>query len=395
MHLRVLSIVGLIFSSAAMSAHSFAQDAVRFAGIGFVQSTRVANENLIHAGRFGTRSELSSPFFDRVSEEITNVVLGDGQSIVLGLASLASNESTSLALTFESEEVVINRLSEKEYTLKYTLDAPVVVFDVIKQTVLTSYPVRLAATNSYEYEPTPQDIEKFTNSLYLGSSGDARDSLVINSFLDALKILEIQQSYGFNIQVKDITLSENAELYFQKHNIDKDFYRQKIASAFGSILNTELSVPVLPYIKGDAIARRISLNFEETGLIDLEIPEATFSIDLGLRGFGTKLIQESGLVQRYAFVVGLTVEVVDEGFATSVTSRSYQLGIPKNFTKAMLVNEVYWHNEAMLALMSGVVKQFSSYDRKWAREHVAGEYSDRDLRKEFENVMSDVFEQLN
>jgi len=26
---------------------------------------------------------------------------------------------------------------------------------------------------------------------------------------------------------------------------------------------------------------------------------------------------------------------------------------------------------------------------------VAGEYSDRDLRKEFENVMRDVFEQLN
>lgn len=394
MRLRVLPVIWVLFS-VFLSGHLFAQNPVRFAGIGFVQSTSLANENLIHAGRFGSRTELSSPFFDRVSEEITSISLGDGRSVVSGLASLANNESISLALTFESEEVVINRLSENEYTLKYTLDAPVVVFDVIKQTVLTSYPVRLAATNSYKQEPSFKDIEEFINTLYLGINGDARDSLVISGFFDALEILEIQQSYGFYIQIKEITLSENAESYFQKHNIDKDFYMQKIASAFGSILNTELSVPVLPYIKGDAIARKISLNFEETGLIDLEIPEATFSIDLGIRGFGTKLIQESDLVQRYAFVVGLTIEIIDEGFATNVTSRSYQLGIPKNFTKAMLMDEVYWHNEAMLSLMSGIVKQFSSYDRKWAREHVAGEYSDRDLRIEFQNVMSDVFEQLN
>ena len=394
MNSRFLSAALLVCFIIAIPTRSLAQAAVRFAGIGFVQSSVVARDNLIHAGRFGTKTDLSSPFFNRAYEEISQLELNDGRRIELGLASLSNNETTSLALTFESEEVVINRLTDDEYALKYTLDAPVVVFDVVKQSVLTSYPVRLAATNSYDHEPTTTDIENFTNTLFLGSSGDASDSLVIDSFLDAITVLEIQENYGFSIQVENIELTENAELYFKKHDIDKDFYKQKIASAIGSIINTEQGVPVLPYVKRDALARKISLNFEETGVISLETPEATFSINLGLRGFGTKVIQESQLAKRYAFGVGLSVEIVDNSFESKVTSRAYQQGIPKNFTKTMLVDEVYWHSEAMLALINGVVKQLSSYDSEWAKEHVSGEYSDRELRKEYGNVIKDVFEQL-
>ncbi len=371
-----------------------AQQSVNFAGVGFVQTSSTARDNLVHASRFVTRSPLSAPFIDRVFEKTSSTTLQDGRKIELGLASLANRETISLALTFESEEVVLNRLSDNEYSARYALDAQIIVFDIVKQTVLASFPIRLASTTSFDHDPSAEEIELFVNQMYLGEEGDVSESMIVNEYVNSLAVLDIKQAYAFSIQVKEIRFSDNAKAYLAKNRISEDFYSQKMASMFSSLLNTELNVPVLPYVKGDALARKISLNFEETGLLSLDIPDATFNVNLVMKGFGTKLLQESALAKRYSFGVGLEVEYIDVGFGTVIARHSYQLGIPKNFTNIMQIDETYWHNESLAALMYGVISQYPAYDKKWAREHVSGEYSGREIKKDFEKIMNDIIKQL-
>jgi hypothetical protein len=390
-------LIHIVFSTAlimSMIGSVNAQQSVNFAGLGFVQTSRAAKDNLVHASRFVTKSPISAPFIEKIYEKASSTTLKDGRKIEVGLASLANSETISLALTFESEEIVLNHLSENEYSVRYVLDAPIIAYDIVKQAVLASYPIRLASTTSFDHEPSAEEIELFVNQMYLGVEGDASESMLVKEFEKSLALLDIKQAHGFSIQVKEVSFSDNAKAYLAKNGISEDFYSQKMASIFSSLLSTELNVPVLPYIRGDALARKISLNFEETGLLSLDIPDATFNVNLGLMGFGTKLLQESALVKRYSFGVGLEVEYIDGGFNSVIARHSYQLGIPKNFTNIMELNETYWHNESLAALVHGVIGQYSAYDRKWAEEHISGEYSDREIKKDFEKIMNDVIGQL-
>jgi hypothetical protein len=391
--LAALATVVLIFFSQPSSV-AYAQDDAHFAGIGFVQTTASAIEQMKYARSYVTRTEQSQAFFDAIYSGIGSVVMKNGARIETGPASLATNNVISIALAFESEELIINKLADEEFSARYTLDAPIIVFDVSKQSIMASYPLRLASTTSFSHFPSEDELTEFVRSLYIVAGGDSTNALVVREFLQALSVLELKEAYGFSIQVTDVFFSESARAYMQSNEIDSNFFQQQIASTFASILSTDLNIPVLPFLKGDAIERRIALNFFESGVLDLELPRATFAVKLTLRGLGTKLLQESSLTKSYSFGSGLTVQIVDAAFNQVISERSYQLGIPKSFTKNMIVNERYWHKESLAALMSGILSQYSDYDKSWAKEHVVDDVPDRELVTEAQAVNNNVLSKL-
>jgi len=387
--LRVtLFTICILLSSLAKASNIY------FAGVGFVSTTVSAQNSLLFSTKFEERNSLTEPFFSRLYSEIEGFTLGNGDIVSTGLASLKTNNDVTLALTFESEELVINKIADNEYTLKYTLDAPILIYDVSKQSVLSSQPIRLAITDISDHYPSDDELIDFTSSVFLGLDRNIENSLLLNEFFRILEDIEIKNSYAFSIQVTDVSFSDNASNYLSKHSIDPDYYSQKLASTFSSILSTELGVPVLPFIKGDTIGRKVALRFRETGVMSLEIPEPTFSIELLHRGFATKLLEESKSAQRYTFGTGLNVKVQNNIFQEILFDRSFQLGIPKNFTKQMQIQESYWHSESIAALIAGVINQFNEYDRSWVKEHISGKYNDKDVKSEFELIRNGVLANL-
>lgn len=395
---------GLINIIALLCLASAAQgrlEQLNFAGVGFVQTAQLASEAFPHAQRFTTRNEFSEPFYRQVYSVVQANSDLDGFTLTAGQASLARGATRSLALAIEAERLVINRLSAQEYSARYVVDAVILLFDFQGQNFLSAYPLRLAQTTSFDGYPSETDLFDFTASLFNGNldrpdvTGDSGSaSLIVRKFEEALRRFTVRDSYQFSIQVTDIELSSNAIQYLHENKQDEAIFIQWLASTFTAMLGEKVGIPVLPFVKGEIIDRKIAVSFEETGLIGLEIPKPSFEVRLRMRGFGTKLLEKSEHVNRYSFITGLGVDIVDATFEDLLISRNYQLGIPKNFTQDMYLNEAYWHTESLASLIDGILQQFVVPDRDWLQAHVPKAPTYKVLVDEITSVNQNVFNAL-
>ena len=392
----------LALAMLASSHVSAAPQPLTFAGIGFIQTGQLAAEAFPHAQRFLTRTEFSEPFYRQLysvirgHEASTEFTLTDSQ------ASMARGTTQSLALAIEAEDLVINRLSAEEYSARYVVDAVIVLFDFSGQNFLSAYPLRVAQTTSFTGYPSERELSTFTARLFNGTNPPEKQSdnqelpqsLIVRKFTEGLERVQIRETYQFSIQVTDIELSQNAETYLRKNKKTKALFEQRLANTFTTLMAEKIGVPVLPYLKGEVIDRKMALSFEEIGLIGLAMPEPSFEVHLRMRGFGTKLIDQSEHVERYAFITGVGLDIVDAAFEDLLMSRNYQLGIPKNFTEEMLINEPYWHMESLASLLSGILDQFVVPDRAWLEAHMPKGPPYQALVGEIETVNQNVFNVL-
>ena len=393
-----------IFALAMLaSSHvSAAPQPLTFAGIGFIQTGQLAAEAFPHAQRFLTRTEFSEPFYRQIYSVIRGHEVSTEFTLTDSQASMARGTTQSLALAIEAEDLVINRLSAEEYSARYVVDAVIVLFDFSGQNFLSAYPLRVAQTTSFTGYPSERELSTFTARLFNGTNVPEKksdnqelpQSLIIRKFTEGLERVQIRETYQFSIQVTDIELSQNAEAYLRQNKKAKALFEQRFANTFTTLMAEKIGVPVLPYLKGEVIDRKMALSFEEIGLIGLAMPEPTFEVHLRMRGFGTKLIDRSAHVERYAFITGVGLDIVDAAFEDLLLSRNYQLGIPKNFTKEMFINESYWHMESLASLLSGILDQFVVPDRAWLEAHMPKAPPYQALVGEIETVNQNVFNVL-
>lgn len=382
---------------------SFAQKEIPFSGLAFTTELTVAKESMPYTYSLigDSDSPTSSAFRNNLSSRADGQNLKDGAS----LSSTAQNrlkygQSLAIALAIDRERMQQIKLNEEEYRLSFDIDATILAYNFEDSAIVSSHPIRVTLLTSLPTEPNEEDRATLAKIMFFGDPDKEffegiPTSYLINEFINVLQHTEIREVWGLQIRVKNIDLAPQAEKVISDHGQDPEYLRQLVASSISSSMSTRLRIPVLPYVKGQAIQSSMTLAFLDTDLMDFEIPDASFHVDLTIRGFGSKTLQKTSRTKAISYIAGVKVDVIDINFGRSPPlSQKFQAGNVKRVTLDMTENLWHEYEESLLSLLDQIVMQIDGPDKKWVQEKAAGGSKSRDVIKAFKAVNEQVIKKV-
>ena len=346
-------------------------------------------------------SPTSSTFRDNLSSRADGQHLKDGAS----LSSSAQNrlkygQSLAIALAIERERMQEIKLNEKEYRLSFDIDATILAFNFRDSAIVSSHPIRVTLLTSLPSEPGEEDRVRLAKIMFFGDPDKEffegiPTSYLINEFINVIQDTEIREVWGLQIRVKNIDIAPQAETVLSDHGKDPEYLRQLVASSISSSMSTRLRIPVLPYIKSQAIQSSMTLKFLETDLMNFEIPEASFHVDLTIRGFGSKTLQKTSRTKAVSYITGVKVDVIDiDSGRLPTLSQKFQAGNVKRVTLDMTENLWHEYEESLLSLLDQIVMQIDAPNKKWVQEKAAGGSKSRNVIKAFKAVNEQIIKKV-
>ena len=395
--LKRLALLGL-----ALAAGTKAEEFIPFSGIAFTSELGFARESMPYTfsliGNFDT--DTGRAFFKSLSLAADGKTLKNGDALSSQKEnSLDRGQALAIALAIENEKMNETLLNPTEYQLAFNLDAKILAFNFSEKSIVSSHPIRLTLVNSLPRKPTQKDRQQLARIMFFGDPDkrwfdDLAEAYLIQNFLKTIGEIEIRPAWRSQIRIKTIGLSPLTEKILKEHDQENDYIRQLIASSLSSSLSTRLGIPVLPYIKSDAIQNSMTLKFMETDLMNFRIPEANFHLDVRVRGFGSKTLKETARTRVVSYISGVEVEVTDKDFEVVRMSHKFQAGNVKRLSVNMENDLWHEYEQSILALLDQIVSQVEKPDKKWAEEHAAGNAKARDIVKTFKNVKTKVIDQI-
>ena len=312
---------------------------------------------------------------------------------------LKRGQALAVALAIERERMLETKFSDKEYQLRFDIDATILAFNFDEKAIVSSHPIRLTLLTSLPKKPTESDRSKLARIMFFGDAKkewfeDLEDSYLTNEFIKVVQSTEIRQAWRSHLRVKNIYLSQQAEQTLDDLKQDPEFVRQLIASSISSSMSSHLKIPVLPYVKSQAIQSSMTLKFFETDLMNFKIPEASFHIDLTVRGFGSKTLKKTNRTRVVSYISGVQFHVIDIDFDASRMKQNFQAGNVKRLTGDMTENLWHEYELSLLSLLDQIVIQIDKPDRKWVEKRTSGNSKTRDVVKSLKNVKKQVIDQV-
>jgi hypothetical protein len=375
---------------------------IPFSGIAFTSELSLARDSMPYTfGIIGDEDSIKSTTFRKnLREKAEGKQLKNGAFLSANAQNrLKRGQALAVALAIERERMLETKLSDEEYQLSFDIDATILAFNFSEKAIVSSHPIKLTLLTSLSEKPTENDRSKLANIMFFGDREkewfqDLSGSYLITEFMKAVQDTEIRQAWRSHIRVKNIDLSPQAAKVLKDLDQDPDYMRQLIASSISSSMSTRLKIPVLPYVKSQAIQSSMTLKFFETDLMNFKIPEASFHINLTVRGFGSKTLQETNRTRVVSYISGVQVNVRDIDFDASRMKQKFQAGNVKRLTASMTENLWHEYEQSLLSLLDQIVMQIDKPDKKWVEKKSSGNSKTRDVVKSLENVKKQVIDQV-
>ncbi len=385
-----------------LSVEGRGETQIPFSGIAFTSELSLARDSMPYTfGIIGDEdSNKSTNFRNNLREKAEGKQLKNGAFLSANAQNrLKRGQALAVALAIERERMLETKLSDDEYQLSFDIDATILAFNFDEKAIVSSHPIRLTLLTSLPRKPTENDRSKLANIMFFGDTEkewfeNLSESYLITEFMKAVQDTEIRQAWRSHIRVKNIDLSPQAAKVLKDLDQDPDYMRQLIASSVSSSMSTRLMIPVLPYVKSQAIQSSMTLKFFETDLMNFKIPEASFHIDLTLRGFGSKILEETNRTKVVSYISGVQVQIIDIDFDASRMKQKFQAGNVKRLTSDMTENLWHEYELSLLSLLDQIVIQIDKPDKKWVEKRTTGKSKTRDIVKSLKNVKKQVIDQV-
>lgn len=273
-------------------------------GKNFKYSNRCYKEFEAPDGRSIIDVEVQS-FFQSNRDKLRNKLIFRGES------DSEPNTPIQLSLSLFSEYVAQELLAG---TQKLTVDLilQILILDFRSKEVMATYPIRvkaIALKDANEGAFSDDEITSVVKKIYEGSEPAMYDLL-----RDRLKDVRLGSRLGQNMRIYNVTFAERC-----RDDLPSDLIQDGSVSAnyvdltaqkLSVFTQAELGVAVLPYAK-DAANATMALNFADQSVVLFQIPDATYGIDLEIRGFKKVHDKKNSteFTQRWLYLSYVTLKV--------------------------------------------------------------------------------------
>lgn len=276
------------------------------------------------------------------------------------LGNSKSGDALSIAFVLTWENVAQEQIGQ-EFKVTVDLRAEALVFDFQSLKVIAAYPFGLQSRQVLTSARSAADIHDIVRNMYFG-----RKPTVFDLFVKVLQSAKIKRAYGAYAQVTGVDLEDKATTLLTGLGVDQSPVKDFIAGAFEAALAKNASIPVLPYVKGQAIGGKMSARFANGDIYNLTLPEPDFRIHLTARGFKKVELDsnrlETGFGYASYFRVNIGTPLVDKPFLDADFKYAVTKIVPKGVEKS---DDWAAYQESMLSLVDGLTKQFASSDNAW------------------------------
>lgn len=254
--------------------------------------------------------------------------------------------------------------------VKVTADlrAEALVFDFQSMKVIAAYPFGVQSRQVLAAAPSPDIVRNIFKTMYFGPGS------IFDAFIRVLKSTDIKRSYGAYAQVTDVLLEDKAAKLLADQAQDPEQVKGFVAEAFDASLSKNFGIPVLPYLKGQAIGGKMSARFANGDVYTLSLPEPDYKIRLTLRGFKKVEVdsnaQETGFAYASFFRVGILQPLSPKPYLDSEFKYAVTKIVPKAVTR---LDDWGAYQESMLSLLDGLTRQLASPDGDWIEKWGSGD----------------------
>ena len=368
------------------------QQTIYFAGVAYVGNVTDINERLPNTVAVVERVGLGE-LNRRVLASIESL---NREDIIIstGLGESDSGNAVAMALALDFERLNAEYFpAVNQVCSSFTqLWAQILVFDLTDNKLLSAYPLK--STQNLKCAPNTKTLSEETAQEWMQEALMDGDGSVLAAFPKALETLPLNKGWRSNIQIRNIELRKTVKSTLKEAGIEQDVYKRWLASTFSSQMSESQGIPVLPYSLGQAVGGKMPLRFKDADAFDIELPPATFAIDLTARGYAKKTLDESQRTVRNAYIFGLGISFNHRLLKVNFMDESFQAFEAITQNKSDLIDEWELFERVTISLSDGFFQQFPESDKKWIKKYMKGKTKERERKKAFESVEKSVFRKM-
>jgi hypothetical protein len=300
-------------------------------------------------------------------------LLIDGQT-----ADYNQDDALTMAFALEYENVSIEKIGDI-YKLDIDLRANILVFDYNEMKIISSYPIAIQLRDVAEKQPTDDDLKDIVEQLYLSNKYQIN---IFDEFVKRLSSLELKNSYANTIQVSKVKISSESKSNIPgiEEPFEEGNYKTFIAQMFSTYLSKNQNVSVLPYITGHAIGKKMAVKLSNGDGFSLEIPDATFAIELELIKLQKAQLGENDYKSIWGYASYFDVKLVIPGVDRTLVNAKFRGLVKKTIsnTSAHSVDDWSIYKESIYRLFDDLTVNISEPDNAWlasvtATDGIAGQ----------------------
>jgi hypothetical protein len=270
--------------------------------------------------------------------------------------------------------------------------AQILVFDLTDNKLLSAYPLK--SSQNLKCLPDAQTLPTEVAKEWMKEALMGTEGSILAAFPQALETLPLNKGWRSNIQVRDIKLGKTVRARLETEGVDEGVYRRWLASTFSSQMSDSQSIPVLPYTLGQAVGGSMPLSFKNADAFQIELPPATFVVDLTARGYAKKTLDESKRTVRNAYIFALGISFNHRLLGINFMDQNLQTFEAITQNKSDSIDEWELFERVTISLSDEFFKQFPKPDSKWLKQKIKGKSSAKDRKKAFEAVEESVFKKM-
>ena len=378
---QTLTLLLVIFSS----AHAY-EESVYYAGISYIGDHSKAKNNFPFSSEIIDQKLSSGQLYLEpiLLKKLRTVDRKDGLKIILDENS-ETTDALTMSFALEYESVTSEKIGDYYKTL-IDIRANILIFDFSELMLISSYPVSIQLRDVSELKPSKSVLSEMVRALYTSNKYKIN---IFDEFVKRLSTIPIKRGFNNSIKVKKIIIEEKAKKIFPDINVSdpKQYLESLIAHSFSSSLSKNQNVPVLPYIEGEAVGRKMRLKIADGEAFNLEIPEETFSVIIYLRGFKQKILTENSIksVKGYASYHRIVLKINVPGEEDSDDDIKADTKYVKVLRKTILKNENHtvddWalYQESIQIFLDEFTKNISNLNEGWIEETAMVKTAKKDL----------------
>ena len=270
--------------------------------------------------------------------------------------------------------------------------AQILIFDLTDNKLLSAYPLK--STQNLKCAPDTQTLPPEVAKDWMKEALVEGDGSILAAFPKALETLPLNKGWRSNIQVRDIKLGKTVRARLDAEGIDDGVYQRWLASTFSSQMSDSQGIPVLPYTLGQAVGGSMPLSFKNADAFQIELPPATFVVDLTARGYAKKKLDESKRTVRNAYIFALGISFNHRLLGINFMDQNLQTFEAITQNKSDDIDEWELFERVTISLSDSFFKQFPKPDSKWLKQKIKGKASAKERKKAFEAVEESVFKKM-
>lgn len=260
------------------------------------QPTEVAFAGFAYAGSFGT-TDARFPHTSRYEKELEAAGTSSGQILQRMLSEAppgnlritgqieslkGRDQALAVALVIGAETVSVEQFGRR-HKLMVLVRAQTMFFDFKSMNVVRSYPISFAYIDLLDHVPSKDEVQARVRLVYQGA-GDKPG--ILARFVESVSKAQIPAQVPRFIQVTSVQLKPEAlEVLPASVKSEPGVAETWAADLISEAISTRAGIPIVPYSKGYAIGKVMSMRVSDGTVYELKLPQPDYEIKVELSGF--------------------------------------------------------------------------------------------------------------